>query len=137
MPQQEQRAMQMCPDAAVSSTPLPQTHCTKRVVEKPISTSAKEKRLKSARSGNFDFLSFRATAEAVSLCNVSFPIKFLLLCKYSWEITCSRVATAELSAEQYCRPMPTCALLPVPMSTSKGFSSYEQARNSLNKPKLH
>lgn len=23
MPQQEQRAMQMCPDAAVSSTPLP------------------------------------------------------------------------------------------------------------------
>lgn len=61
--------------------PSPHTHPTKRAAANSIVTSAKEKRLKRTPSHNSYFLSSRATAKAVSRCNVSFPTKFLLLSK--------------------------------------------------------
>lgn len=76
--------------------PSPQIHCTKKAVEKPIPTSAKEKRLKSARNCNHNILSFKATTKAVSLCLLPYQVpcskQIFLGNTYSWG------ATAELSA---------------------------------------
>jgi len=83
VPWQRRRATPVCPDLAVSFRPP--THCTKRAAAKSSVTSGEE-RLKRALSHNSYFLSSRTTAKTMSLCNVSFPTKFLLPSKYSREI---------------------------------------------------